>query len=109
MPKPVTMPFAAILPSGPASNVNGGCHCSGPVTAGVVSGARGAGAGSGEVADTETAVDAPEAAAEVCACAAAVTVKAVATVNVICRMKDEREDISSHQLSPPICKGGRLK
>jgi hypothetical protein len=40
------MPFAEILPKGPASKLAGGSHASGPVTEGVVSGAGAAAAGS---------------------------------------------------------------
>src|SRR5579863_1055591 len=43
--KPVTMPFTDNLPSGPASNVAGGSHCSGPVRTNVESGVGAAAAG----------------------------------------------------------------
>ena len=47
MPKPLTMPFTAILPKGPASKTSGGIPASGPVMEGVGSGAGAAGAAAG--------------------------------------------------------------
>jgi hypothetical protein len=44
---PLTIPFTASLPSGPASKVMGGAACNGPVIEGVGSG-TGAGAGDGD-------------------------------------------------------------
>src|SRR6516162_9377762 len=106
MPNPVTMPFAAILPSGPASNMAGGSHCSGPVTAGVVSGAGGAGCSAGAVDavgavdEVDTAVDAAAAGAALCAVAAAEMVITIRPTKLICKREDERIFIPSHQLSP---------
>src|SRR5215469_3922080 len=106
------MPFPAILPNGPASNTSGGIHVSGPVTAGVVSGAGGAGsaaaaeaaAASGVPGAAGAAVEAATVVAPVWAIAVPAVARAAAATNVICRMNDERGFIPSDQLSPPICK-----
>src|SRR5580765_6863427 len=56
MPKPLRVPFTEILPTGPASNVNGGNPDSGPVMAGVGSAVAGGGsAGAAGAADCDTA------------------------------------------------------
>ena len=47
MPKPVRMPFTAILPKGPASKMAGGIPASGPVMEGVGSAAAGVDAAAG--------------------------------------------------------------